>query len=304
MRNNLGADTEKTSIDKIMPETTTAPEKTTPETAAPTVVARHGWLTRIWHWVNALCLIILLMSGLTIFNAHPRLYWGDSGNVHDPAWAAVASGADDAYVRIGSTIIPSTGFMGHWRDDNGRVQNWAFPSWATIPGYYDLAAGRRWHLFFAWIFSIGLTLYMLGALLGRHISRNLHMRGKDWQPNSLWASIKSHAKGQFAQKETDAENDQIYNPLQKLSYIAIIFIALPLMIATGLAMSPQMNAAMPWLPELFGGRQSARSVHFIVAFSLLAFTLLHIILVLVSRPLWLLKSMTIGAARKSQEGAA
>lgn len=278
-----------------MPDT-----KTALTISAAAGIARHGWLTRIWHWVNALCLIIMLMSGLTIFNAHPRLYWGDSGNVHDPAWAAVASGPDDAYVRIGSTIIPSTGIIGHWRDDDGRVQNWAFPSWATIPGYYDLAAGRRWHLFFAWIFSIGLTLYMLGGLLNRHIIRKLHMRGKDWHPNSLWASIKDHAKGRFAHTDVDTEKAQMYNPLQKLSYIAIIFIALPLMIATGLAMSPQMNAAMPWLPEIFGGRQSARSVHFIIAFLLLAFTLLHIILVLVSRPLWLMKAMTIGAARKAQ----
>ena len=289
-RNNLAITGEKTSIDTFMPKTQTAPQS---------VTLRHGWLTRLWHWLNALCLIILLMSGLTIFNAHPRLYWGDGGNVHEPAWAAVASGPDNAYVRIGTTIIPSTGVIGHWRDDAGRVQNWAFPSWATIPGYYDLAAGRRWHLFFAWFFSIGLALYMLGALFNGHIKRGLHMGRKDWHPRTLWSSVKRHAKGQF----THEESGQIYNPLQKLSYIAIIFIALPLMIATGLAMSPQLNAAWGWLPEIFGGRQSARSVHFITAFSLTAFTILHVVLVLVSRPIWLMKAMTFGVKRQNIEAA-
>ncbi len=281
-------DSEKTSIGPNMSDT---------DTPTGNSAARHNWLTRIWHWLNLLCLVTLLMSGLTIFNAHPRLYWGDSGNVHDHAWAAVASGPDDAYIRIGETIIPSTGFMGHWRDDQGRIQNWAFPSWATIPGYYDLAAGRRWHLFFAWIFSIGLACFMLASLINRHVQRDLHMQRDNWRPAILWRSVKTHAKGQFLHSEGGA----IYNPLQKLSYILIIFVALPLMIATGLAMSPQMNAAWPWLPEIFGGRQSARSVHFIIAAALVAFTVLHIALVLVSRPIWLVKAMTIGQKRLSAE---
>jgi len=249
----------------------------------------HRWLTRIWHWMNLVSLVLLFMSGLMIFNAHPRLYWGEAGNTYDYAWFAVGSSPTQSYVRIGETRIPSTGFIGNWRDDLGQVQTWAFPGWMTIPSTYDLAAGRRWHFFAAWIFAFGLLAHMLGSLINRHLARDLVIRRSGWRPRALIADIAAHLRLRF-----DAPPGKLYNPLQKLSYISVIFVALPLMIATGLVMSPGMDAALPWLTPLFGGRQSARSIHFITAFALVSFTLVHVALVLVHRPVVLMRDMTIG----------
>ena len=85
-----------------------------------------------------------------------------------------------------------------------------------------------------------------------------------------------------------------YGLLQKISYAAVLFLLLPLMIATGLAMSPGMDAAWPWLTEVMGGRQSARSIHFIVAFALVAFVIVHLVMVILAGPLNEVRSMITG----------
>lgn len=270
-----------------------------PAQAAPSPPPRLrvGRATRLWHWVNAIALLVLLMSGLTIFNAHPRLYWGEAGNRFDPAWLAVASGETIGKLRIGSLEIETTGVLGNWQDAQGRTQRWAFPGWATIPSRYDLAAGRRWHFFFAWVLALNLTAFMITSLATGHVARDLHMRKRDWSPRGMWQHARDHARLRF-----HTEAGAIYNPLQKLSYIGVIFVALPLMIATGLAMAPGMDAALPWLVNAFGGRHSARSIHFIIAFALVGFFLVHIALVLIHRPFYLLRAITIGAQRDEPEG--
>lgn len=257
------------------------------------VTVRHRFATRLWHWVNALCLIILLMSGLTIFNAHPRLYWGEYGANDDPAWMAIGSSDTSGYLRFGERRFETTGFLGNWQDSKGNVQKWAFPGWATIPSTYSLADGRRWHFFFAWIFSVGLALFMIRSLWNRHIQRDLHMRREEWRPSHIWRSFRSHLNLRLIRKSAEDE----YNSLQKLSYIGVIFMLLPLMIFSGLAMSPAMDANWPFLTEIFGGRQSARSVHFIVAFSLVLFFLVHIVMVVLSGPVRQIKAMVFGGER-------
>jgi Ni/Fe-hydrogenase b-type cytochrome subunit len=268
----------------------------------PARVYRHRLPTRIWHWVNAVTLLILLMSGLMIFNAHPRLYWGQYGANPDYAWFAVGSTSETGFVRIGTKRIETTGVLGRWTDAKGKQQTWAFPGWATIPTTYSLADGRRWHFLFAWVLAIGLTLYMLWTLFGGHLRKDLHVRRAEWSPRHIWHDIKDHARLRFPRGEAAAR----YNILQKLSYIGVIFVALPLMILTGLTMSPGMNAAAPWLLDLFGGRQSARSIHFITAWALVAFFLVHVAMVLLAGPGNEVRSMITGWFRlppeKSAEG--
>lgn len=258
--------------------------------APPNRVYRHRWPTRIWHWTNAVTLLILLMSGLMIFNAHPRLYWGHYGANADPAWLAIGSTPDSGFLRIGEARIETTGVLGHWRDGDGVVQRWAFPGWATIPSTYSLADGRRWHLFFAWVLALSMTAYMIWALLGGHIARALHIRRAEWSPRHIWQDVKDHARLRFPTGAAAAR----YNILQKLAYIGVIFILLPLMVATGLAMSPGINAGAPWLVELFGGRQSARSLHFIAAFALIAFFIVHMAMVVLAGPVNEVRSMLTG----------
>ncbi|MEQ8311451.1 MAG: cytochrome b/b6 domain-containing protein [Sphingopyxis sp.] len=278
------------------------PDASTPDPSSPRQperVYRHRLPTRIWHWVNAVTLLVLLMSGLMIFNAHPRLYWGDYGANSDPAWLAIGSTADTGYLRIGSARFDTTGVLGRWTDAAGVEKTWAFPGWATIPTRYSLADGRRWHLFFAWVLAISLTLYMLWTVIGGHLKKDLHVRRHEWSPRHIWQDIRDHARLRFPKGEAAAR----YNILQKLSYIGVVFVLLPLMIATGLTMSPGINAAAPWLLDLFGGRQSARSLHFILAWALVAFFLVHIVMVLLAGPVNELRSMVTGWFRLPAEKA-
>jgi thiosulfate reductase cytochrome b subunit len=205
------------------------------------LIRRHSAVTRITHWINALCLALLLMSGLQIFNAHPALYWGDISTFEKPL--AVIGG---------------------------------FPGWATIPSYQDLGAGRVWHFFFAWVFVVNGTVCLLVSLASRHLASDLIPTRAALA--RIGPAVREHMRLRFPKGE-DARR---YNVLQQLTYLAVIFGLLPLVIATGLCMSPQMNAAMPWSPELFGGRQSARTLHFIVAAALVLFVVIHVAMVMLS----------------------
>lgn len=219
---------------------------------------RHLFPTRLWHWVNAITVIVMLMSGLMILNAHPRLYWGEYGANFDHAWL-----------------------------DLGRRP---FPGWATIPSSYNLAAARRWHLAFAWLLAASLLLFLVASFVNGHARRDLLPRRAELTPRAIWADVKQHARLHFPSGEAALR----YNVLQKLSYFLVVFLVLPLLVATGLTMSPAMSAAWPWLLDLFGGRQSARSVHFICAALLALFLLVHLVMVILAGPLNHLRAMVTG----------
>jgi thiosulfate reductase cytochrome b subunit len=257
------------------------------------VIKRHRLSTRLWHWTNALALLVMLMSGLMIFNAHPRLYWGEYGANDDPAWLVIDDAGDTGFVEFAGVRVETTGVLGIWTDAKGEVKRRAFPHWITIPSSYDLQAARRWHFTFAWILAVALTLYMLRSLWNGHVRDDLHIRKREWSPRHIWQDIKDHARLRFPIGAAAKE----YNILQKISYIGVIFGLLPLVILTGLTMSPAMNAAWPILLDIFGGRQSARSIHFIAAFFLVAFFFVHIAMVILAGPINEVRSMISGKYR-------
>ncbi len=224
-----------------------------------TVIHRHAIGTRLWHWVNAVAIFVLLGSGLGISNAHPRLYWGRYGANIDPAWLELPR----------------------------------FPAWITIPASYNLAISRRWHLFFALVLGFALLGYMVWSLVNRHFARDLRIRRRELSAAHLQADLHAHWNFRFH----DPKRPREYNIFQKLSYVAIIVVALPLAILTGIALSPGMNAAWPWVLDLFGGRQSARSVHFIAATAIALFTVVHLALVILAGPLNEVRSMVTGRWR-------
>ena len=267
--------------------------------APPQIVKRHRLSTRIWHWVNALTVFVMLMSGLMIFNAHPRLYWGQYGANADPAWLEIGSDPEGGFLKLGDARIATTGVLGQWTDSAGQVQRRAFPGWATIPSSYDLAGARRWHLAFAWVLALGLIVFLIRAFWNRHAQRDLTPGLLELKPRHLWHEIRDHARLRFPTGEAALR----YNTLQKLSYFGVIFILLPLIILTGLTMSPGMNAAWGWLLDLFGGRQSARSIHFIVAFLLVAFIIIHLVMVVLAGPINEVRSMITGRYRVPQPKA-
>lgn len=265
------------------------------------LVKRHRLSTRLWHWINAGSLLILLMSGLMIFNAHPRLYWGQYGANQDPAWLVIGArekaGQATGYVQIGNRRFDSSGILGSYVDGDGRPQTRAFPHWATIPSNYNLADARLWHFAFAWVFSLALLGFIIRSLFNGHVRRDLHVKRHEWSPRHIWHDVKQHAQLKFPGGAAALN----YNILQKLSYIGVIFILLPLMIFTGLTMSPAMNAAWPWLLDIFGGRQSARSLHFISAFLLIGFFIVHMAMVMLAGPFNEIRSMISGNFRLPKE---
>jgi thiosulfate reductase cytochrome b subunit len=170
----------------------------------------------------------------------------------------------------------------------GQPQERAFPSWATIPSQQNLASGRRWHFLFAWALVLNGLIYLASGLLSRHITRDLAPTGGDLRhlPRSIW----DHLRFRFP----EGEEARRYNVLQKLTYLLVLFLILPVLILAGLTMSPGLDTAFPWLLDLFGGRQSARTIHFLCAFALVLFTIVHLIEVLISGFFNNMRSMITG----------
>ena len=268
---------------------------TAPPPAAPPrrLVPRHSALVRITHWINVLCLTLLVMTGAQIFNAHPHLYWGEYGADYDHAFISIDSlhNRNGWYgtLRVGPVTLRTTGVLGA-SVENGALAPRAFPSWLTVPSYQDLATGRRWHFFFAWLFVINGLVYWLSGFVRRHFSRDLLPARPELSPRHLWHEVVEHAKLRFPTGEAARR----YNVLQKLSYLAVIFVLLPGVVLTGLTMSPGMDSAFHVLLDVFGGRPSARTIHFICATLLVAFVVVHVAMVIVSG-LWNnLRSMVTG----------
>ncbi|MDC9812100.1 cytochrome b/b6 domain-containing protein [Rhizobium binxianense] len=258
-----------------------------------TLIYRHSLAVRLSHWVNVLCLTVLLFSGLQIFNAHPALYWGQYGADNDPSFISMEAVDDGDQMKglthLGSLTFDTTGLLGLSNVD-GEATARGFPSWLTVPSYQDLSAGRRWHFFFAWLFVLNGLAYLVYGLVSRHFRRDLAPSGNELRPAHLGHEIVNHIRLRFP-KGPEARH---YNTLQKLTYLLVIFLLLPLMVATGLTMSPGFNAVAPWLLDVFGGRQSARTLHFLTAFSLVAFVVVHVAMVILSGVFNNLRSMITG----------
>lgn len=258
-----------------------------------TLVRRHSLTIRLSHWLNVLCMTVLLFSGLQIFNAHPALYWGQYGADADPSFLSMDAVSDGDALKgithVGGLSLDTTGVLGVSNVD-GEPTGRGFPSWITLPSYQDLATGRRWHFFFAWLFVINGLIYLAYGLISRHFRRDLIPAGQELTPRNLGHEVLDHARLRFPK----GERARHYNALQKLTYLLVIFVLLPLMIATGLTMSPGFDAFAPWLLDLFGGRQSARALHFITATTLVAFVLVHVVMVLVSGVFNNMRSMITG----------
>jgi thiosulfate reductase cytochrome b subunit len=229
---------------------------------APYRYKRHSLTVRILHWVNVVVLLTLLMSGLQIFNAHPALYWGQSSYSGRPAFFELSGG---------------------------------FPSWITLPSGQWLAMGRRWHFFFAWLLVINGIAYVVYSIWSRHLSQDLAIRRRDWR--SIGRSVLDHLRFRHPQGEAARH----YNVLQKLTYLFVIFGLLPFAVLMGLGMSPGLNSIWPGWVDLFGGRQSIRTLHFLAALGIVLFVLIHVFEVAITG-LWNnVRSMITGSYEIDEE---
>jgi thiosulfate reductase cytochrome b subunit len=250
----------------------------------------------VTHWLNALFLALLLMSGLAIFNFHPALYWGNYGYAGMPSVLSISAepnpsrGMPAGVTRIGNARFDTTGVLGVSTDENGRLARRAFPWWLTLPAQPNLALARDWHFALAWLFVLNGTIYLVAGLFSGHFRRDLAPSAEELRPRSMLRDIWAHLR----LRRPRGEAARRYNPLQKLAYLTVIFILLPTMLLSGLTMSPAATAAVPVLLDLFSGRQSARTIHFIAANLLVLFVLVHLFQVLVAGALNGVRSMITG----------
>ena len=258
-------------------------------------VYRHRLPVRISHWLNVPFLIILIMSGLQIFNAHPALYWGDRSDRDQALLSIKPVQSEGGEVKGITTILgrqfDTTGVLGY---SDGMTRG--FPAWATIPSAKWLAMGRQWHLFFAWLFVINGLIFTAYAFANRHVTRDLAPTGKDWR--SIGKSLRDH----LILRHPAGEEAKRYNVLQKLAYASILFIVGPLIVLTGLAMSPAIDTAFPWLLTIFGGRQAARTIHFVACFSFVGFVIIHVLQVILTGFFNNIRSMVTGWFIVKHEG--
>src|SRR5947207_4194853 len=228
------------------------------------------------------------MSGLQIFNAFPELHWGSKAEP-DEAFFSIAATSEDAEVRgythLFGLKFDTTGLLGVQNTATGPSPR-AFPSWITIPGYFWLAGGRRWHFFFGWIFTINGVLYFLYNVLNGHMRKFLFTLKDAIQVPAMIAY--------YMRLRRESAQEGEYNPLQKMAYTSVFVILTPLVLLSGLAMSPQLDIAFNWLPAAFSGRQSARAFHFILAFGFLSFAFGHVFMVLTQGFFNNMRSMTTG----------
>jgi thiosulfate reductase cytochrome b subunit len=264
--------------------------------AAPAreVIYRHTVAVRLTHWLNALFLTLLFMSGLAIFNVHPALYWGHYGYPGVPTVLSITGRYDPELARpigetrIGGYSIETTGFLGVTYDAEGQPRRGAFPEWATLGN--DLALARDWHFLMAWLFVFNGTTYLLFGLFSGHFRRDLAPTAAQMRPRHIANEVWDHLR----LRRPRGEAAKRYNVLQKLAYLALIFVLLPAILLSGLTMSPAVTSLFPFLFDLFGGRQSARTIHFIAANLLLLFVLVHVVQVLLSGAFNLMRSMITG----------
>jgi thiosulfate reductase cytochrome b subunit len=251
---------------------------------------RHRAPVRLTHWINALCILFLLGSGLNIFNAHPSLYWGMYGADADTPFLSIGTmdtpQGTHGVTTIGLWHFNTTGILG-WSKYDGAYTARAWPSWVTIPSFQDLADARHWHFLFAWLLAINGLLYLGWSLWTRHIQRDIMPTVGDIKaiPQSVVDHIRlKHPTGEAAKR---------YNVLQRLAYLGVIALV-SLMVLTGLTMSPGFDAVCPLLLDVFGGRQSARSIHFISASFIVLFVIVHLVEVVLAGPINEVRSMLTG----------
>jgi thiosulfate reductase cytochrome b subunit len=248
------------------------------QTSDQPVAAGHARWVRTSHWVVTASFLTLAITGFLILMVHPRLYWGEADNDLTPALIELPVSRNYKH--------------GGWEN---RV---AFTGDANSPvsasRTYDIfnqnGGGRSLHFLAAWVFVLVGAAYLLAGLFTRHLWRNIMPRPRELAQGLVERDVVDHLRLRIPA----ATGGPRYGLLQKCSYFAVVFLALPLMVATGLAMSPAVTAALPFLSGVFGGHQSARTIHFFAFSALVLFLLVHVVMVVKSGFRRQMRAMTLG----------
>jgi len=238
--------------------TTSVPAGTIPQMAdsvwgpasavpAAAIHSRHSAVVRVTHWITTLSFLALLVSGVEILISHPRFYWGEAGNDLTPPLFKLP-------IPASRDLVP-TGYGYVLPDQNG---------WS-----------RSLHFQTAWVAVFTGLVYVSFGLFSGHLRRNLlpARAGLSW--SGLMGALARHIRF----KPASEDGARSYNVLQRLTYLVVVFGLFPLVVWTGLAMSPAIASAVPAAVSVLGGQQSARTLHFFVSVLLVLFLLVHIVMV-------------------------
>lgn len=238
----------------------------------------HAPWVRLCHWVLTAAILTLAYSGVVILMAHPRLYWGEAGNDLTTAWLELPLGPNYHHAGWGQILPIHQGVGGHISrvriDEIFNKNGWA----------------RSLHFLMAWLLVTAFVVYGGLGLITGHLRRDLTPRAADLAPRALGQDISAHLR----LSSLRGAGGPPYGVLQKLAYFGVVIIALPVMVLSGMAMSPAIDAGYPLLPMVFGGAQSARSIHFLTLCLLALFLLAHLIMVIASGFWRQMRAMTWG----------
>jgi thiosulfate reductase cytochrome b subunit len=266
------------------------------------LIMRHPVTVRLWHWITAAAVVSLIYTGFIVFNIHPRLYWGDVGNARMPAVFAIESATtppdtttkpSPAVLRIGSFTMDVTGTMGL---STAGGEYFMIMRAANLPVVIKFGAARAWHFAWAWVLILSWTAYIVYLIAGRRLKKELLPTAAQLKPRAMWQDVWDHLRLRRARGDEATR----YNFLQKLTYLAVVFILIPLMLISGLTMSNAITASFPELFTLFGGRQSARTVHAICAALFILFILVHVFQLFVAGFINHVRSMITGRLAVSE----
>lgn len=240
----------------------------------------HRLWVRLTHWLIAIAVIVMLYSGFTILQAHPRLYWGQTGNCLTKPLLELPISPNYRYERVGiENPRPIFARPGSPIDANMPFLPYNKNGWA-----------RSLHFLAGWIVSLGLAAYLLFGLFSGHFRRDLLPSLRELNSRNLGRDVVAHLKLDLPADH----NGPPYGTLQKLAYAVVIFVALPLMILTGMTMSPALSTNWPILLDIFGGTQSARTIHFFTFAFLGLFLIAHLVMIALTGPLRQLRGMIVG----------
>lgn len=232
---------------------------------------RHAFVVRLTHWITVLCFLALLVSGLEIVVSHPRFYWGETGNVLTKPLFQIPIPASRKLVQTGyGYVLP---------DQNG---------WS-----------RALHFQTAWLLILTGLLYVIWGFVAGHFAKNL-VPGKD---HLSWGAVRRTVISHLRFERPSEAEAWSYNLLQRGSYLFVVFALVPLLVWSGLALSPAFDSVFPAAVNLLGGRQSARTIHFFATLALVAFAALHVGMVWFAGFWGRTKAMITGRAAGSKEGA-
>ena len=243
----------------------------------PPAAPHAGWV-KSTHWIGTVSFLVLVFSGAEILMVHPRLYWGDVGNGLMPAWLELPISKNHRH--------------GGWERREAFFSGEDSPvsKARTFRTFNKNAWGRSLHFLAGWGLVAAGVLYLLAGIITGHFRRNLIPRGGELRARAFWAEVRNHVRLRIR----SATGGPDYGLLQKCAYFGVVFIAFPGAVLTGFTMSPAITAAHPWLLKMFGGYQSARTVHFLLAVVLVLFLAVHIVMVVKSGFKRQMRAMTLG----------